>query len=349
MGAETVRRWFLPTLLALSSLGLDSISLQAQEPRPRTQIVEDLYDAQLLDANEGWAVGAFGSVYHTIDGGKHWLGQGTPTTQHLYGVSFANVENGWVVGRSGTILHTADGGAHWVAQQSNTSKHLFNVRFLDSQEGWAVGDWSVVLHTTNGGVTWRDRSLGEDRILYAVDFVDRDTGWMVGELGSIRRTIDGGRTWARQQVGMQKTLFGLAAVSKDKAWAVGIDGLVVRTVDGGVTWQVQRGEGEVESLERVGSPESLENAGLYDIEIRGGKGYAVGDVGNLLVSEDAGESWTRVLLPAEWRLSWIRGLSVLPSGRGIVVGASGLTFAVDGRDMHFSQNTAAAAIGGQID
>jgi photosystem II stability/assembly factor-like uncharacterized protein len=347
MRAETVRRWFLPALWVWSGLALDSISLQALEPRPRTQIVEDLYDAQLLDANVGWAVGSFGSVYHTLDGGKHWRGQRTPTTQHLYGVSFGDAENGWAVGRSGTIIHTADGGAHWVTQQSNTSKHLFKVHFFDSQEGWAVGDRGAVLQTIDGGITWRDRSLGEDRILYAVDFADPDTGWMAGELGLIRRTTDGGKTWALQQAGTQKTLFGLAAVSKAKAWAVGIDGLVVRTVDGGAHWEVERGEREVESLERVGSPKS--EVALYDIEIRGRKGYAVGDVGNLLVSEDAGETWTRILLPAEWRLSWIRGLSVLPSGSGIVVGASGLTFAVDGREMHFSQSIGAAAIGGRRD
>jgi photosystem II stability/assembly factor-like uncharacterized protein len=342
MRAETVRRWFLPTLVAF---GLGSISLQAEGMRARSQIVEDLYDAQLVDAKEGWAVGAFGSVYHTIDGGKHWQAQGTPTMQHLYGVSFSDAETGWAVGRSGTIIHTVDGGAHWVMQQSHTSKHLFKVRFLDSREGWAVGDWGVVLQTVDAGVTWQDRSLGEDRVLYAIDFADRDTGWIVGELGSIRHTTDGGRTWVPQLAGMEKTFFGLAAVSEDRAWAVGIDGLVVRTVDGGVTWQIQRGHREVGSLDKVGSRESLKNAGLYDIEIRGRKGYAVGDVGHLLVSEDAGETWTAVLLPAEWRLSWIRGLSVLPSGQGIVVGASGLTFAVDGHQMHFSQNAAATIRG----
>ncbi len=347
MRAETVRRWLLPTLLA-SSVALGSISLWADGIRARSQIVEDLYDAQLVDANEGWAVGVFGSVYHTIDGGKHWQAQGTPTAQHLYGVSFSDAETGWAVGRSGTIIRTVDGGAHWAAQQSHTSKHLFKVHFLDSQEGWAVGDWGVVLQTIDAGITWRDRSLGEDRVLYAIDFCDRDTGWIVGELGSIRHTTDGGRTWAPQQAGTDKTLFGLAAVSRDRAWAVGIDGLVVRTVDGGVTWQVQRGEREVESLAKVGSSESLRNAGFFDVEIRGRKGYAVGDAGRLLVSEDAGETWTMVLLPAEWRVSWIRGLSVLPSGQGIVVGASGLTFAVDGHRMYFSQ-AAAAAIRGPHD
>jgi photosystem II stability/assembly factor-like uncharacterized protein len=155
--------------------------------------------------------------------------------------------------------------------------------------------------------------------------------------------VDGGETWIKQTAASAKTLFGVAALSREKAWAVGIDGLVVRTSDGGATWQIQRGEGRISSLEKLGPVELLDNPGLYDIKIRGGKGYVVGDVGNLLVSEDSGETWTRMLLPPEWRLSWIRGLSVLPSGAGIVVGASGLTFAVNGHEMRFSQDAATSA------
>jgi photosystem II stability/assembly factor-like uncharacterized protein len=340
MSAGTARRWFLPLLLALSSLAIEAPLGSAERSSVRSQIVEDLYDTQLVDPDDGWAVGAFGAVYHTSDGGRHWQMQHAPTTQNLFGVSFSDVRNGWAVGRSGTIIHTTDGGAHWTAQQSSTAKHLFKVCFIDSREGWAVGDWGVVLQTVDGGASWRDRSLGEDEIVYAIDFSDRYTGWMVGELGSIRHTVDGGETWVKQPAATRKTLFGVAAVSRETAWAVGIDGLVLRTKDGGDTWQVQRGDGRIASFEKLGPAEVLNNPGLYDVEIRGGKGYVVGDVGNLLVSEDAGETWTRVLLPAEWRLSWIRGLGVLPSGAGMVVGASGLTFAVSGREMRFSQDAA---------
>jgi photosystem II stability/assembly factor-like uncharacterized protein len=325
-------------LLALSSLAIEARLMSVQGRPARSQIVEDLYDTQFVDADDGWAVGALGAVYQTSDGGRHWRSQHVPTTQDLYGVSFSDVRNGWAVGRSGTIIHTADGGARWRAQQGPTAKHLFKVCFVDSREGWVVGDWGVVLQTVDGGDTWRDRSLGEDEVLYAIDFADRLTGWIVGERGSIRHTVDGGESWINQTAAAQKTLFGVAAVSREKAWAVGIDGLVLRTRDGGATWQIQRGEGRIASLEKLGPAELLNNPALYDIKIRGGKGYVVGDVGNLLVSEDAGETWTGFLLPPEWRLSWIRGLSVLPTGAGIVVGASGLTFAVNGHEMHFTQD-----------
>ena len=192
------------------------------------------------------------AVYHTIDGGRHWQGQRTPTTQHLYGVSFGDAENGWAVGRSGTIIHTADGGAHWVTQQSKTSKHLFKVRF-SIREGAGRSGTGVWCCRPPTGASLARPFARRGRIVYAIDFSDRETGWIVGELGSIRHTVDGGETWARKQAGTRKTLFGLAAVSKDKAWAVGIDGLVVRTVDGGVTWQVQRGEGGSRASRESGS------------------------------------------------------------------------------------------------
>ena len=338
MLAQTVRRVFVPVVLAMVWLCASRAAV-AQDIRVRSQIVEDLYDTQFVDANEGWAVGVFGAIYHTSDGGKHWQQQQAPTTQHLYGVSFTDVKNGWAVGRSGEILNTPDGGAHWVEQQSNTRKHLFKVRFLDTREGWAVGDWGVIVHTADGGATWEDRSLGEDQIIYAIDFSDRDNGWTVGEFGAIRHTTDGGKTWVKQEVATQKTFFGLTVVSTDKAWAVGIDGLVVRTKDGGASWQIQQGEGKMASFEAIGFMELLKNPGLYDIKIRGDKGYIVGDVGNVLVSEDGGETWTKSLLPSEWRLSWLRGVSVLPSGEGMLVGAAGATFAVNGKETHFSQST----------
>ena len=304
----------------------------------RSQIVEDLYDTRFVDVNRGWAVGGFGAVYRTLDGGKHWAQQRTPTTQHLFGVSFTDVNNGWAAGRGGEIIHTTDGGENWYEQTSNTTKHLFKIHFIDPNEGWAVGDWGVVLHTVDGGASWIDLSLGEDQIVYSIDFADRHDGWMVGEFGSVRRTADGGQTWAKQETGTQKTLFGVSAVSSERAWAVGIDGLVMRTKNGGTSWEIQQGEKEVATFENIGFMQLLKSPGLYDVKVNGKTGYVVGDAGNVLLSEDGGETWTRSLLPAEWRLSWLRGLSLLPSGEGMLVGASGLTFAVSGRQMHFSQS-----------
>lgn len=305
--------------------------------KARSQIVEDLYDTQFVTPDEGWTVGVFGSIYHTADGGKHWKIQETPTIQHLYGVAFADAKKGWAVGRGGEILHTIDGGQTWGRQKSGVEKHLFKVIFTDEKNGWAVGDWGAAVRTRNGGETWEDRSLAEDQIIYSIDFADADHGWMVGEFGSILYTKDGGETWTKQEAATQKTFFGVTAVSPEKAWIVGIDGLVVRTQDAGTTWQLQHGQTEMANFEAIGFMELLKNPGLYDIKIKGSKGYIVGDVGNVFVTEDGGETWADVVLPGEWRLNWIRGVNVLPNGQGMLVGAAGLTFSANGKEMRFSQ------------
>ena len=303
----------------------------------KSQVVEDLYDAHFVSPERGWAVGVFGAVYHTTDGGRHWKMQATPTIQHLYGIAFADEKRGWVVGRGGEILYTADGGVHWVQQKSGTTKHLFNVAVNGPNSVWAVGDWGVVVHSTDGGQTWHDRSLDRDLIVYSIDFADEKHGWMVGELGGVLYTRDGGENWSVQAAGTEKTFFGVKAVSAEKAWVVGIDGLLVRTGDAGATWQVQHGEAESHQLEETGFVDLFKNPGLYDVEIVDGRGYVIGDIGTVLLSEDGGETWIESPLPAEWRLKWIRGLSILPAGKGMLVGAAGLTFSVDGRKMQFSQ------------
>jgi photosystem II stability/assembly factor-like uncharacterized protein len=92
MRSKTVRHSLVAAALAALLLPTGSPVAVAQTGvKARSQIVEDLYDTRFIDANTGWVVGVFGSVYHTDDGGKHWSQQKTPTTQHLYSVSFVDV------------------------------------------------------------------------------------------------------------------------------------------------------------------------------------------------------------------------------------------------------------------
>jgi photosystem II stability/assembly factor-like uncharacterized protein len=187
-----------------------------------------------------------------------------------------------------------------------------------------------VLETADGGRTWRDRSLDRDQVLYAIDFADARTGWIVGELGAVLRTEDGGASWTVQRPETEKTLFGIAAVSATEALAVGLDGLVLRTTDGGGSWQVRRGRAELGMLEETGLRDSFENPGLYDVEIRGRRGWVVGDVGTVLTTDDGGDTWTALDAVAERRGRWIRGLSLAADGSGVLVGAAGFVIRVDG-------------------
>ena len=61
----------------------------------------------------GWAVGTFGSIIATSDGGKTWKSQTSPTRSHLFSIAFADAKNGIAVGSQGTLLLTSNGGAEW--------------------------------------------------------------------------------------------------------------------------------------------------------------------------------------------------------------------------------------------
>jgi photosystem II stability/assembly factor-like uncharacterized protein len=290
-------------------------------------IRDNLYGVKALAADDAWAVGNFGSIFHTRDGGRSWSPSESGTKSALFDVDFADPQHGWAVGKSALVLHTADGGRTWRKQQSPipTSKHLFSVRVVDTRTVWAVGDWGAVTVTRDGGASWEDRSLDEDVVLNDVSFSDPEHGWVCGEFGTVLATRDGGQHWEKQVVGTEKTLFGVHFADAQRGWAVGIDGLILRTRDGGASWEVQQGKAATEDLEELGFGDTLANPGLYAVSVVGRRGVVVGDTGTLLVTTDGGDSWQRRELPEQQRLVWLRAASLAADARGLAVGANGFT------------------------
>jgi len=59
---------------------------------------------KFVDAREGWAVGAEGTIIHTSDGGEHWTSERSNTQHPLERVFFAGKTRGWAVGFGGTVV-----------------------------------------------------------------------------------------------------------------------------------------------------------------------------------------------------------------------------------------------------
>src|SRR5438477_8313483 len=127
-----------------------------------------LHAVQFVDKHEGWAAGADGVVWHTIDGGKHWERQPTGTRAALRAVHFLNPYTGWAVGReelphaggsAGVILFTEDGGLRWTRLPGPPLPGLNCVRFFDEQTGLVAGDGTDLypaglFATRDGGRSW---------------------------------------------------------------------------------------------------------------------------------------------------------------------------------------------------
>ena len=344
-------------LAAVTSLAVPLMVACALVLAPRARAAElrdNLYGVRALSATDAWAVGNFGTMEHTTDGGKTWREVDSGTKVPLFSIDFGDPQHAWAVGKSAMVLRTEDGGKTWKEQKTPLSveKHLFKVRAVDVNTAWAVGDWGTMISTKDGGATWQDRSLGvtpvkteetapgrstttltDDIILYDLSFPDAQHGFIVGEFGTLLVSSDAGATWARRTTPTEKTLFGVHFTTPDRGWVVGIDGLVLRTEDGGHTWDVQHGKPDVAGVEEINFRETLKNPGMYAVRVEGDYGIVVGDVGMVLTSSDGGRTWTRRELPDEDRLVWLRDVSLAPGTGGFTVGAAGFDARVEHADV----------------
>jgi photosystem II stability/assembly factor-like uncharacterized protein len=280
---------------------------------------DDLFAIDERHDGNSAAVGKFGLILLTRDGGKTWKAQPSGTVRALSAISFADHEHGYVVGSGGIVLASSDGGASWKAQTSGTKDQLLGVHALNSKQVYAVGAFGTLLSTSDGGVTWRRQELSWEKLipnilkesgllepnLSAIQFVNEKLGWIVGEFGLVLQTRDGGETWSAQNYGENlPQLFAVFFRDEQTGWAVGQLGTLMRTVDGGKHWA------------RV-AVETDRN--LNGISMDGDRGMIVGD-GVVLASDDGGLNWRKLASAPEDR--WLTGVA-MKRREAIAVGQAG--------------------------
>jgi hypothetical protein len=104
-----------------------------------------------LNENLGWAVGQFGVILKTTNGGEIWTHQNSRVVQELNDIEFVDENYGWSIGLGGTILHTTNGGLNWLTQGNQVNNDLYGLSCKSSQIGWIAGSNGIVLFTDNGG------------------------------------------------------------------------------------------------------------------------------------------------------------------------------------------------------
>jgi len=226
-------------------------------------IEKHLFKVKAVDKDTAWAVGDFGTIITTSDGGATWQdrslgivpvkseetpGRTTTTLTDdviLYDVSFPDREHGVISGEFGTVLYTSDGGATWTRRPTPTEKTLFGVYFATPERGWAVGIDGLVMRTEDAGHHWEvqhghPEEAGVEEIsfsdtlknpgMYAVR-VDGDHGIVVGDMGMILTSSDGGQTWTRRELPDRDRLVWMRDVSLAPGgggFAVGASGFDAR-------------------------------------------------------------------------------------------------------------------------
>lgn len=297
---------------ALADLYIYESTWQKQATFPTGQTLNDV---DMISATEGWAVGGYGVIMHTTDGGITWERQVSATYETLWTVFFTDALNGWASGN--VDLYTTDGGRTWKqAYRSLPSVGtVYNMTFADLNRGFATGNSAnSIMKTTDGGRNWFRQDFPID--IGLVKFFDPLNGIASSHQG-VMVTSDGGQTWTQRP----NATGGDEWVDTLRGWRINnsevIGGLIRQkidyTVDGGVTW-TQGATPEGTFVFRLFFKDAL-------------NGWGVGTKENIIHTSDGGVTWQtqRGGLNAPRRFNApLEDIHVFDGLRGIAVGNTGL-------------------------
>jgi len=161
-----------------------------------------LLEVDLNASGVAYAVGGFGEVQRSLDGGESWqpllLDWGTLAEgfePHLYSV---NVDDNGVVTIAGElelIIRSEDGGETWSLSHKG-EKSIFSMFFLTSGVGYAVGQEGVMLKTIDGGATWRQLNSPTRSILTGV-WANSGGKVQVTGVNTLLSSADAGRSFRK--------------------------------------------------------------------------------------------------------------------------------------------------------
>ncbi|MDA8544436.1 YCF48-related protein [Alphaproteobacteria bacterium] len=260
------------------------------------------------------AVGEFGHILLSEDGGENWTqAASVPTRNTLVGVTFIDNQTGFAVGHAATILKTIDGGRNWTLQNNerNGETPLFAVYFADAQNGIAVGGFSYTFETSNGGQTWSQRTLVEDSYddFHLNDLFADNKGnvYIPAEFGTVYKSVDRGRNWKAIETGYDGSFWGGLGLENGDVLVFGMRGNVWRSSDNGQSWK------KVET----GTDQSVSGG----TQLEDGRIVLAGLSGTVLLSNNGGQSFDNQ--PRPDRLSFATAIG--KSGDDIILlGAPGI-------------------------
>lgn len=185
----------------------------------------------------GWAVGHFGTVLHTADGGETWQRQLDGTTAAKLALEAAQARAQAMPGSESGRKRLAE------AEQlvkDGPDKPFLDLHFFDDRNGVIVGAFNLIFGTHDGGKTWLplldrlDNPMGLH--LYAIAGMD-DTVIIAGERGLVFRSDDRGATFARLSTPYAGTYFAASLTPPGNVLLAGLRGNVLRSRDLGSTWE----------------------------------------------------------------------------------------------------------------
>ncbi|MBT6834504.1 MAG: hypothetical protein HOA61_00550, partial [Bacteroidetes bacterium] len=246
---------------------------------------------------------AISSIVYSSNPKSEWVFKMDSMNAILQDVDFPTDQIGYAVGWDGNVFKSIDKGQNWTAVSisGNAGTRDFNgCHFINENIGIIVGgneskdSIQTILKTIDGGANWSVISDNLGYWLTAVHFANSSNGYAVGPGGTILKTTDGGENWTALSLSgnLANRVYSDIYVF-DATTSIAIGGwydndsiqTIIKTTDGGANWSAIQ--------DNLGSM-------LFGLDFYSATdGYAVGDDGTILFTDDAGENWTAVVLDGE--------------------------------------------------
>lgn len=280
-------------------------------------------------ADDGWAVGDSGDVYHWTGG--NWLLFQTVAPSsclsipNLNGVAMDSTTDGWAVGDCGSIYHYSGGTWGGPVSPGTTSNPLRSIVMLSNSEAWAVGDADgsgpTILHGTNlnGAPNWIRIPVIKLPLagnLFSVTYgVSNGNIWSVGQGGFTALCYSGcsdSSFWGTTTAPLATTFNSAFMTGDNDGWVVGLVANGMPTV---YHW-----DGATLTRGNIGFP-ARDLFGVFMTS--SGEGWAVGGTGGTAeTAHFTSGSWTDVPAPA--CACQLNGIYMAGSSNGWAVGTAGI-------------------------
>src|SRR5512140_1151819 len=243
------------------------------------------------DRWSGTAVGDFGRVAITTDGGENWSWRGIPGARTCLSVLHEGPASIYVGDDSGWVHVSRDTGETWMSERVSAwpIRSLFRWRGFsgDGIAHYALTPFSICENPMFPLNKWTETILqafeGLGSEAWRGEFSNGGgPGFLVGVHGDLRAAPaiarrSGSDTLWRSLVlpfSGDGVLFGVSAPSGKAVYACGDHGMIFNSTDGGDTW----------STPSVPTTHRLKSISFFDEK----KGFAVGDSGTVLYTSNGG-------------------------------------------------------------
>ena len=211
-------------------MDLEDAELALQEP----VFTNPLMDVWFQDASRGWAVGAFGTLVTTGDGGQHWVNHeellDNPDEFHLNAITGDGKGRIFVAGEGGAMFRSLDAGRSWESLEPFYEGSWFGTVYnARNTTLFVFGLRGNLYRSTDFGTSWKPVFNDNTSTLAGGSAANGNEILLAGGVGTVLYSTDGGQSF---QLTMVEDRLGLSSgLARDgKLILVGQGGIKVREV-----------------------------------------------------------------------------------------------------------------------